>query len=127
MRARMGRDRGGGAVSADAGSARLGTVVPCPTARAARPERSEGHAQGRSFVVAVASPRIFPRTRRMTPSSQPIERVVLLGFMAAGKTAVGAELARRVGWEHLDLDREIERREGRSVAAIFADDGERRF
>jgi shikimate kinase len=53
--------------------------------------------------------------------------VVLLGFMAAGKTAVGAELARRLGWAHLDLDREIERREGRAVAAIFAAEGEARF
>ena len=72
-----------------------------------------------------------PGPRHMTPtplpSTSPIERVVLLGFMAAGKTAVGAELARRLGWAHLDLDREIERREGRTVAAIFAAEGEGRF
>lgn len=63
----------------------------------------------------------------MASSLHPVERVVLLGFMAAGKTAVGVELARRLGWDHLDLDHEIERREGRSVAAIFASDGEARF
>lgn len=57
----------------------------------------------------------------------PIHRVVLLGFMAAGKTAVGAELARRLRWRHVDLDAWIEAREGRSVARIFADDGEARF
>ena len=57
----------------------------------------------------------------------PVARVVLLGFMAAGKTAVGAELARRLGWEHLDVDREIARRAGRSVAAIFAAEGEAGF
>ena len=53
--------------------------------------------------------------------------MVLLGFMAAGKTAVGAELARRLGWTHVDLDAWIEAREGRSVARIFATDGEARF
>ena len=63
----------------------------------------------------------------MTLPQPPIERVVLLGFMAAGKTAVGAGLAARLGWDHLDLDREIERREGRTVAGIFAAEGEGRF
>lgn len=53
--------------------------------------------------------------------------MVLLGFMAAGKTAVGAELARRLGWEHLDLDRAIEAREGCTVAELFARHGEARF
>ena len=53
-----------------------------------------------------------------------MERVVLWGFMASGKSAVGARLAERLGWEYVDLDREIERREGRAIAAIFRDEGE---
>ena len=57
----------------------------------------------------------------------PVERVILWGFMASGKSAVGAELARRLGWEHVDLDREIERREGRSIAEIFRAEGEAYF
>jgi shikimate kinase len=58
---------------------------------------------------------------------EPVARVVLLGFMASGKTAVGAALAERLGWTHVDLDREIERREGRRIVEIFAADGEAHF
>lgn len=54
-------------------------------------------------------------------------RVVLLGLMGSGKTTVGALLARRLGWRHVDLDEEIERDEGRSVSAIFAAEGEPYF
>lgn len=54
-------------------------------------------------------------------------RVVLVGFMAAGKSTVGRETARRLGWPFVDLDLEIEARAGRSVAAIFADEGEAFF
>lgn len=56
-----------------------------------------------------------------------IRRVVLLGFMGSGKSTVGARLAGRLGWGHVDLDAEIERAEGRSVAEIFAVDGEAHF
>jgi shikimate kinase len=48
-------------------------------------------------------------------------------MMAAGKSAVGAELARLLGWRHVDLDAEIAREAGRSVAALFAAEGEAAF
>jgi shikimate kinase len=57
----------------------------------------------------------------------PIACVVLVGMMGAGKTAVGAALATRLGWTHVDLDDEVVRRDGRSVPRIFAEDGEARF
>ena len=53
--------------------------------------------------------------------------VVLIGFMGAGKTTVGRELARRLRWHFLDLDDVIEQREQKSVAEIFASSGEAAF
>lgn len=60
-------------------------------------------------------------------SSLTPDRIVLIGFMASGKTEVGATLAERLGWRHIDLDREIEKRAGSSIAEIFADAGEAGF
>lgn len=51
-------------------------------------------------------------------------QVLLLGFMACGKTTVGQMLARRLSWEFFDLDTELERRQGRTVNQIFAENGE---
>lgn len=56
-----------------------------------------------------------------------IERVLLWGFMASGKTAVGSRLAARLGWDHVDLDEEIVRRAGKPVSTIFAEEGEEAF
>jgi shikimate kinase len=56
-----------------------------------------------------------------------VERVVLVGSMCAGKSAVGRIVAGRLGWAFVDLDRLIEEREGRTVREIFADDGEVAF
>lgn len=53
--------------------------------------------------------------------------VVLVGFMAAGKSTVGPLLARGLGAGFVDLDAEVERRAGRSVAEIFRTGGEARF
>jgi|DewCreStandDraft_5_1066085.scaffolds.fasta_scaffold18667_2 shikimate kinase len=58
---------------------------------------------------------------------EPLQRIVLLGAMGAGKSTVGERLAARLGWRHVDLDREIERRRGLTVADIFRIEGERVF
>jgi len=54
-------------------------------------------------------------------------RIVLVGFMGAGKTTVGRHLAAILGWEFVDLDDEVVERSGKSVAAIFREQGEAAF
>lgn len=46
--------------------------------------------------------------------------------MASGKTTIGRALAQELGWPFIDIDSEIEAREGRAIAQIFLD-GETRF
>jgi len=53
--------------------------------------------------------------------------VALVGFMGAGKTTVGQELALRLGWRFEDLDQLIEKRERRTIEQIFREDGEAEF
>lgn len=55
------------------------------------------------------------------------ERLYIVGYMACGKTTFGRALARRIGWSFLDLDEEIERREGMSVSELMASRGEAGF
>jgi len=54
-------------------------------------------------------------------------RVLLVGFMASGKSTVGSTLASRLGWEFKDFDAEVERRAGASVEEIFRRRGEAYF
>lgn len=53
--------------------------------------------------------------------------VILVGLPGAGKSTIGAAVAERLGRAFLDLDAELERREGRSVSQIFGEDGEGYF
>lgn len=51
----------------------------------------------------------------------------LIGMMASGKSTVGKALAARLGWDFFDVDREVERRTGVTVAEIFEKEGEAGF
>lgn len=53
--------------------------------------------------------------------------VILTGFMATGKTEVGRRLARSLARPFVDLDGLVEAASGKSVADIFASEGESRF
>jgi shikimate kinase len=57
----------------------------------------------------------------------PPERVILIGYRGSGKTTVGRLLAARLGWEFADADDHIEAAAGKSVADIFASEGEAGF
>ena len=64
----------------------------------------------------------------VTPPAPPhIRRVVLTGFMGAGKSTVGRLLAARLGWEFLDLDTHLESRTGATIPDLFAKHGEAHF
>ena len=68
------------------------------------------------------------RTSRTVSALDPAEpHLILVGLPGAGKSTVGALLAERLRRTFLDFDAEIERREGATIGAIFAERGEQAF
>src|SRR5215213_1058183 len=53
--------------------------------------------------------------------------LILVGLPGSGKTTIGEAVAEKLGRTFLDLDHEIERREGRSITHIFGEKGELYF
>lgn len=64
---------------------------------------------------------------RQSEARAPIQRIVLTGFMGAGKSSVGPFVAARLGWRFLDADSVIETEAGCTIAEIFARRGEADF
>lgn len=54
-------------------------------------------------------------------------RLVLVGFSGTGKSTVGRLVAEQLGWDLLDIDAEVERREGTSIPDMFMSKGEAAF
>ncbi len=54
-------------------------------------------------------------------------RIILIGYMGAGKTTIGRALAKELGVTFYDLDWYIESRHHKTVAQLFAEQGEEAF
>lgn len=56
-----------------------------------------------------------------------MKRIILIGYMGAGKTTIGKELAKDLGLPFYDLDWYIESRMRKKISEIFAERGEEGF
>jgi XRE family aerobic/anaerobic benzoate catabolism transcriptional regulator len=82
-----------------------------------------------------ASPEALAQVKHVLSGSgpanaRPAERVALIGLRGAGKSTLGRIVAEKLGWQFVELNKEIERDNGMSVPEIFAmygQEGYRRF
>lgn len=63
----------------------------------------------------------------LAPATADPRPIALIGYRGTGKSSVAPLLARRLKWDWVDADVEVELRAGKSIAAIFADEGEPHF
>jgi shikimate kinase len=56
-----------------------------------------------------------------------MQNIVLIGFMASGKSTLGKKLAKKLNFEFIDSDKEIEKLHGKSISEIFSEFGESAF
>src|SRR3954463_8377956 len=68
------------------------------------------------------------RTSNPVSAADPsLPHLILIGLPGSGKTTVGQAVAQKTGRTFLDIDLEIERREGKSISQIFGEKGEAYF
>jgi shikimate kinase len=60
-------------------------------------------------------------------SGRVIQNLALIGFMGTGKSSVGQLAAAQMHFRFSDTDELIEARAGKTISAIFAEDGEAQF
>ena len=95
------------------------------------PAALEAGADSAAVIGALYAPgRLEENARRLLDAARRRERfgrIYLVGFMGAGKTAIGRRAAERLSVPFVDLDAEIERTSGMTVRALFEASGEATF
>lgn len=62
--------------------------------------------------------------RQLNPGSALSSLLLMIGARGTGKSTVGREIAARLGWTFVDADERIEAAAGKTIAEIFAAEGE---
>jgi len=52
-----------------------------------------------------------------------VDKLILIGFRASGKTTVGRYLAEKLGWRFVDADKELEKRMGKTIKEAVEEKG----
>ena len=86
--------------------------------------QSESQSKSKPETKPDAKPGIDPSPTLAPPH---LRRLVLTGFMGAGKSTIGRLLAARIGWNFLDLDAHLEARTGATIPQLFERHGEAHF
>lgn len=73
---------------------------------------------------ALSQTRALQAAEDGSQSGVRLSRIVLTGFMGAGKSTIGPLLARSLAWRFVDADSEIETATGATIAQLFAERGE---
>ena len=60
-------------------------------------------------------------------TAREIHNLALIGFMGTGKSSVGQLVAAQLHYRFVDTDELVEARAGKTISAIFAEEGELRF
>ncbi|MDQ6615322.1 MAG: shikimate kinase [Actinomycetota bacterium] len=68
-----------------------------------------------------------PSLATLTDPAAIPSRILLIGMMGSGKSLVGSLVAPRLGWLHLDTDELVQERTGKTIARLFAEEGEAAF
>ncbi len=86
--------------------------------------QTQTHSQAQDEAQTENMPNNEPGTN-LAPAH--LRRLVLTGFMGAGKSTIGRLLATRLNWSFLDLDAHLEARTGATIPQLFAQHGEAHF
>jgi shikimate kinase len=84
---------------------------------------SEG--KGRQVMIMEQLEKTATKEKPETPA--PRRNVVLIGFMGTGKSSVGRRVADSLGFSFVDTDQIVTDLAGKSIPAIFAEEGEAAF